>query len=145
MKPIASFRVYPGRKTLFFKVIVWGTAKDLRRHLGKGHSRTDGACLSHRILRFYPKGDRRKDRLMPCIGEIHLHKGGLGVWVISHELTHALLTWMGEMGVAVHVSPMKRINMTGVMRRDCPEEVACYAMGGMMKDVYQRLYKLKLI
>jgi hypothetical protein len=143
-EPIAQFKIYPNNKALFYWVFVWRTIADLRRAIGPGHSHTLGLCRSSRTIRIYGIGDKRKDRMTPCIGEIHFCKKWLRSGIIAHELTHALFGWMAERRLTVATAhPLDRSG--GKLKRNSSEEIACHAMGEMYRQVCVELTKSKLI
>jgi len=65
------------------------------------------------------------------VAHIHLHKGGLGAGVVSHEATHA----------ATHIFSI--VNKFDDLEDD--DELLCYTVGDITSKIYKQLYKRGII
>lgn len=152
--PVAQFKVYPGQysnkygelRGLFFQVSVYKNKKDLRTkgkiENGKLGPKILGAALNYRIW--------TNGKLNNEIGAILLCKNHLGVGLISHECTHAALSYLIESRKIDKFTDTLRDRAFSVDRKepDCvdeSEEVFCYAVGDLTRQIYEKLYELEIL
>lgn len=137
-----TFRVYPERKTLYFKVNVWPTKKAMREHvkrhplIGYGSLGKFEALASGFDVTRYKKG--RPARRWACCGEVNFHRGFLFGGVVSHEFVHAGLRWLARM--KIHE---KLYQPNGVRVADT-EERLCHAIGRMVEQFTHHAYRTRI-
>ena len=139
-KPLASFRIYPDDRALYFKVYVWPSKAAMLAHLRSMNlsaSRdTVAQCSSYSIAKI--KGGHWRTK--PILGEINFHAKQLNAEVVSHECGHAALSWARR-------KKFKKFNL-----EDLPigplvsrnEERFCYALGHMVNQIAIQLTKARL-
>lgn len=135
--PLTVFRVYPEKKALYFTVKVWRTLKDLRA-ANPGNSRALGLCMPWR--RLHPS----KDRVLPEMGEVHFCKPHLGVGIVSHEFTHAAIGWAARKRISPEFKDVD-VGRFQVIPNDDDEEKFCRALGWMVAQCVDQLYRKKVL
>lgn len=138
LKPLARFRVYGWKSSLYFLVFVWPTREAMlayERRTNK-YVQDDHDAHVQPIDRVRVYKDR-PSRLMPYLGEIHLHKAKLGAGLISHECFHATTALLRR----------KRFDFSHLnestfsMER---EEQAAHTQGEFARQITVQLIKRKL-
>lgn len=96
------------RSSLYVLVRVWPTKKAMLAHLnqthhrgnkrGKASRRTEGTCSTVYRIKVSKSGRSRRS---PCVAEVNLHRGRLGIEVITHELFHATMGWAKRVKLAL--------------------------------------------
>lgn len=134
MKPLV-FKIKPSKASrLYFTVRVFSGVREARRlqKLRKGRKNTNttgrwfglctqwGWCEINGVRKFY-FGDE--------VGEILLSRKSLGASIVTHECTHAMFALLRRWRLVLPEDPI------GI-----PEERACYALGDMVKQIYDKLY-----
>ena len=148
MKPVTSFRVYPGRKRsgLYVEVRVFRTARYLREvvtrenreaGLRQSHRRTLGAMQTFTRIHVPTSGPRRT---RPVFGRVNLLVGRLGVQVVTHEFMHATFAWSDRVGAWSELTGQA----PGGERTMGTEERCCHAHSNMVRAFYDRAFALGL-
>lgn len=139
VEPLAKFRVYGWKSSLYFLVHVWPTKKAMLANRKKEGLR--GSCDAHVMvldhIRYIPGRPRR---LRPIVGEMHFFKGKLGTEVITHESFHATVGLLRRL--RFQFSTLDQ-DSDGKMLGE--EELAAYTIGHLARSIVTRLYDFKLI
>jgi hypothetical protein len=132
-----AFRVYPGKETLYFRVVVHNTEKALHSAIRKALTsldRLEANKLRRRIKHFraitwsynFNVAYKSGRRLHPELGEIHFHAGDVTVENVSHEMTHAAMKWALRM----------KLSLTE------DDELVAHAVGVLSQQFYDKAAKL---
>ena len=121
---------------LHYKINVFKRLCDMREYASKVggggkafFSKAYGACT-------YYHYDRMEAPETDEVGEISLWEGALGGEIVSHECVHAALGALDRKNI--------KTLTTGDIGSDHAEEL-CYISGYLVKQIYNKLYKLKII
>ena len=143
-KPIARFRIYPEKRSLYWLVQVWPTEAAMRRHFRtRGFADLEGTvaqCSTYERYRVRAGRSRKK----PFCGEINFHVQELSTRVIVHEATHAALGWAQRMGIAVgrdQEPDESRAMANGNFLCSDDEERFCYALDSMVGQINDRFHR----
>ena len=116
--PLDKFRIrLPyAKNNRFVDVYVWDTKKSLQKHTKE---KPDIEGLFHPApYKIYPR------KYVPKrIGDIHYHKGKIGIGVVSHEVAHS----------AVHI-----FHALGLDIVDKHNEAFCHYIGYVIRKIYNR-------
>lgn len=140
--PVARFRVYAWRSSLYYVVNVWATKKDLhanRRAMDLPRVDCAAHVAAYDVIRYYGKGDPRRPRKRPILGEINLWKRRLGAGVLSHECFHATMSLLRR--IKYDFRSLERESVNG----EELEEIAAMIQGEFVRNITIRLYALKLM
>jgi hypothetical protein len=131
-------RVYPEGKSLYVRVIVWDTKREMYHGVPDSHPWTYGAiCRAYTQIR-YQKG--RPRRMLGVVADVHFWKGALGSGTTSHEFMHAAIAW--AIRVKLDFGPI----VAGGSEAASPEEERlCYAHGRMVGEFVDWLYASRLV
>lgn len=146
VKPLARFRVYAWKSSLYFMVYVWRTKKhmlDNRVKLGLPRLRDcDAHVLSYDVFRCR-KGQR--DRKLPIVGEIHFYKSCLGTEAITHESFHATASLLRRL--KFDFTGLNNEGLSSTMRGNVmdKEEVVAEVQGKLAREIVTKLYDLNMI
>jgi hypothetical protein len=146
LKPIARFRVYAWKSSLYFMVHIWRTKKDMldnRVSLGLPRLRDcDAHVFSYDVFRCR-KGQR--DRKLPIVGDIHFYKSCLGTEAITHESFHATASLLRRL--KFDFTGLNNEGVASTMRNKLidKEEVVAKVQGKLAREIVTKLYNLKLI
>lgn len=154
-RPVLSFRVFPGEsqtRSLCGKWLwchVFKTREEMISFCSEEspHKKdlfSDAQALVQGYSHYYltRKG---KHRLSQCIGSIYIHLEMCNVRVVAHEVTHAVFRW------AQSTPWMRKFAQEMLVEDHEPgpcsesEEVLCYAVGDACAQIYNQLWKHKLI
>jgi hypothetical protein len=140
-----EFRAYPNprhRGGLYYRVIVFSTARELRARARAegvaGVSHAQGLCHTYTLWRPTTRGGRTK----PEAGMILLHRRGLSVNYVSHEVAHAAFEWLRRKGLNPNRRTKDDLRRASVGKA---EEDACYVVGNLCTQIYARLYASGII
>lgn len=146
VKPLARFRVYAWKSSLYFMVHIWATKRDMldnRVRLGLPRLRDcDAHVFSYDVFR-ESKGKRW--RKLPIVGEIHFYKSRLGTEAITHESFHATASLLRRL--KFDFTDLNNEGLTATMRSKSmdKEEVVAHIQGRLARAIVTKLYDLKLI
>lgn len=146
LKPIARFRVYAWKSSLYFMVHVWRTKKEMldnRVALGLPRLRDCDAHVFSYDAFSVQKG--RRDRKLPIVGEIHFYKSCLGTEAITHESFHATASLLRRL--KFDFSGLNNEGLTATMRSKSmdKEEVVAEVQGRLARAIVTKLYDLKML
>lgn len=139
-----EFRVYAGRTDghgLFVRVLVFSARRTMLDTI-RAELRTAGLPwkISNDTLAFTECSKRTQyashghGRTLPRFATIYFHRARLGTEVITHEFTHALLTYAERMKVMDLMED----------RKEWVDELLAYAMGRMCSRFVRRATRLGL-
>src|SRR5690349_3180317 len=93
-QPIAKFRIYGWKSSLYFRVYIWSYLKDIRKEYDRNRNNKEssrGVMAFTRPISRYRVYEDKTHRITPLVGEIHLHVKNLKTGVITHESVHAAI------------------------------------------------------
>jgi hypothetical protein len=139
-KPLADFRTYPAGKNgkLFFRVRVFSTKKEMSEFVNCSIDKNpkcgdfDALCVS---------SDQWKDgTLTNEIGRMYFNLKSLGGFFVSHECAHAAFRYLERKNISLE-------DQTSVdpTRASDSEESFCYALGTMVRQIYDKLLSSGLV
>jgi hypothetical protein len=143
-KPLATFRVYPAGRYFYAIVNIWPNKKAMYTHrqLQRDH---EASCTGQEA---YLYSGRKKERKVGLFAELNFHRRFLGAGCVSHEMTHAALSWGGRVRLPlasiVDDNPFRATGHGGVLAQDGAEERLCRAQGEMVRQFTERCYKLRI-
>lgn len=123
MKPLAVFDVRPEpRKRRYFRVLVWGTLKELRAYTG---------VKAYAVTTYYTLTPPGADKYRSA--EISFAQRYLTHGLLTHEGLHAILAWAHAVGIDLTKSFLEGI--------EAHEERVCDAIGRTLGEIIERLTK----
>lgn len=130
---VASIRLY-ATSSLYYLVNIWSSKKELRKHCWWVSLERDalGVCSTQDV---YSSTGRKKK----CMGEINLLKRHLTTEILVHEVTHAAFGYSRRLKLDFSKDSRQKLSLTSA------EERFCYAVGSMVRQLVNRLFKLKLL
>ena len=147
--PLAILRLFPEHKSrLYARVRIWRTVKDFQRARPDLTRDARGCCTGHQ---WYKNG-----RKLPIFCTVELIQSYLGAGCTAHELTHATIQWAERIKLKPEAifEDARRwgkwrdgrpdVTIGQVMNYGCAEELFCYAMGEMYRQLVTQLYRRKL-
>lgn len=137
IKPLAKFRIYIWKSSLYYDVFVWKYKKEMLtqgEHIGLRGNNYGAFCSSFRIKKMI-SGIFRKTRQL---GELHFHNKQLGMEVLTHESTHAILNALHEM--EFDFSKLREDNKSELVTDR--EETLCFLVGRFARMIADKLYEL---
>lgn len=142
VKPLARFRVYAHRSSLYFMVYVWPTKKamlDNRPRLGLPR----GWCDAH-TFSFDEYADKTRKRKNPIVGEIHFHKrkvhADAGIEAVTHETFHAVASLFRRLKM-----DFSKLSNEGMKRpKTDSEELIADVQGKMARAIIVKFHELDL-
>ena len=137
--PIAKFRVYPTSSKLFVTCFIWRSLRDFRRAC-PGNSRALGLCRGFDVINL----DRRRRRLQPVFGEIHLIRRYLTMRIITHECTHAAFRWSVRARCHPSLECTSAKGNPHLIDRHDPEERFCHALSEMATQIVKHIDRKNL-
>jgi len=140
--PLAKFRVHGWRSTLFFRVYIWKTLKEVREAYDKGGNKfSSRGCLAFvRTTPRYKINSNKTYKIKPIVGEIHFCAKALGTEVITHESTHAAVRLLERL-------KLDFAKLDGSHTDDGleAEEILAHVVGHFAKQIVLKIYELKFL
>jgi hypothetical protein len=142
---VAKFRINPGLWNPYkpgfghyFNVHVFNTQEDMHSYALRISSherlRSDSEVADWLGLVVPSYRVSRDNVISPKVGDILLWQERLGVGLVSHEAVHAATSFLRIMG-----------NLRLGNQIDHDEESLAYTIGSVTKQIYSKLYSLKVI
>lgn len=133
-------RLYPERgSSLYVRVMVWPTKRAMLEYLNAHHitvhgnrfgNRTEGTCSGHERYTVWPADSGKARRKSPCVAEVNLWRGRLGIGVITHEFFHATMRWGYRVGFDFSALDSLDCSMT--------EERITYVHGNLCREFMEK-------
>jgi hypothetical protein len=137
--PVARFRVYAHKSTLYYIVQVWATKKDMHANrAANGLPRTECDAHTYSFDEWTKKGGRKT----PLVGEMNFYARGLFMEGIAHESTHAIASILRRL--RFDFSPMNDDDAKP-KRGISSEELVALLIGRFAAQLHFKLRKYKLV